>query len=295
MTPIAARVEAQAKINLHLRVLGRESSGYHQIETLYQRISLADTVAVHTGGAGRSLDCRGADVGPTEHNLAWRAALGFAEATGWPSSFAIEIEKRIPVGGGLGGGSADAGAVLRLLLALAPPPVARAAHGALASLAARLGADVPFLAGELPLAIGLGRGERLLPLAPLPDREVLLCAPSFGVSSATAFGWLAESRGGCAIAQHSALQTLRPVSWTTIAGFSGNDLEVPVFEHHPVLSEIRDELERAGATVARMSGTGSTVFGVFGAANEARTAARPNSCTSFSVRTLSLVAAVETL
>ena len=83
--------------------------------------------------------------------------------------------------------------------------------------------------------------------------------------------------------------------WTTIAGFSGNDLEVPVFERHPVLAEIRDELERAGATVARMSGSGSTVFGVFGAENEARTAARPNSCTSYSVRTLSLVAAVQTL
>jgi 4-diphosphocytidyl-2-C-methyl-D-erythritol kinase len=104
----AGRVAAQAKINLALRVLAREVSGYHQIETLFCRIALADTVVVRIVARERSLDCHGADLGPIEANLAYRAAAAYAAARGWPDGFAIEIEKRIPVGGGLGGGSADA-------------------------------------------------------------------------------------------------------------------------------------------------------------------------------------------
>src|SRR5262249_10808319 len=119
LTMRTARVEAQAKVNLFLRVLGREASGYHQLETLFQRISLSDTVMVRTDVDGRSIDCHGADCGPPEQNLAWRAALAFREAAGWPDTFAIEVTKEIPVGSGLGGGSADAGAVLRCLNALA--------------------------------------------------------------------------------------------------------------------------------------------------------------------------------
>src|SRR5579864_259804 len=92
-----ARVEAQAKINLFLRILSREPSGYHQLETLFQRIALADSVVVRTGGTGRSLDCRGADAGPVEKNLAWRAAVAFAEISGGPANLQIEIEKRIPI------------------------------------------------------------------------------------------------------------------------------------------------------------------------------------------------------
>src|SRR5262245_8589530 len=115
-----ARTLAQAKVNLFLRVLAREANGYHQLETLFCRLELGDDVAVRVGVGGRSLDCTGGvlppdGLGPVERNLAWRAAVMYAEATGWPNDWAIEIAKRIPVGGGLGGGSADAGAVLRCL------------------------------------------------------------------------------------------------------------------------------------------------------------------------------------
>ena len=181
-----ARVEAQAKINLFLRILSREPSGYHQLETLFQRIALADSVTVRTGGSGRSLDCRGADTGPVEENLAWRAAMAFADAGGGPANFQIEIEKRIPVGGGLGGGSADAAAVLRALNALAERPLD---DTALTAIAFSLGADVPYLVSTHALALGSGRGEKLFPLGALPARDVLLAVPPFGVSSADAFGW----------------------------------------------------------------------------------------------------------
>ena len=253
-------MEAQAKLNLFLRILSREPSGYHQIETLFQRIALADSVTVHRDGAGRSLDCRGADAGPVERNLAWRAAVAYAEAAGGPATFRIEIEKRIPVGGGLGGGSADAAAVLRALNALAERPLD---DGALAGIAFSLGADVPYLLSEHALAIGSGRGERLQPLESMPSRDVLLAIPAFGVSSADAFGWHEEGRASRRPGTRATLPVSRKLEWKTIAALATNDLEGAVIAHHPEIGELRELLRRSGAMLAQMSGSGSTVFGVF--------------------------------
>lgn len=256
----AARVEAQAKLNLFLRVLDREASGYHQLETLFQRIALADTVAVRVDVAGRSLDCRGADVGPVEKNLAWRAANAFATAAGWPDGFRIDIEKRIPVGGGLGGGSADAAAVLRVLNALAPRPLP---EESLAVIAFGLGADVPYLLSEYPLALGTGRGERLVALGPLPARVVMLLVPPLGVSSNDAFAWHDALRGDGAGPMHAPLLLPAPLSWYVAGAYASNDLEAAVFARHPELAELRDALARSGARIARMTGSGSTLFGVY--------------------------------
>ena len=167
-----ARTLAQAKVNLFLRVLAREANGYHQLETLFCRLDLGDDVVVRTNVRGRSLDCQGDVIppnglGPVEWNLAWRAATAYSEATGWPNDWAIEIQKRIPVGGGLGGGSADAGAVLRCLNALNPTPLP---PHALLGIAGQLGADVPFLTSEASFALAWGRGERMLRIAPIPAR-----------------------------------------------------------------------------------------------------------------------------
>src|SRR3954464_3864000 len=125
----SARVAAQAKINLLLRVLAREASGYHSIETIFLRLGLADEVVVRVGDdvRGRTLDCGGdalppGGLGETTTNLAYRAACAYADATGWPTAFAIELTKHIPAGAGLGGGSADAGAGLRRLGAWAAAP-----------------------------------------------------------------------------------------------------------------------------------------------------------------------------
>jgi 4-diphosphocytidyl-2-C-methyl-D-erythritol kinase len=255
-----ARVEAQAKINLFLRILSREPSGYHQLETLFQRIALADSVTVRTGGGGRSLDCRGADTGPVEKNLAWRAAVAFTEAAGGPTGFQIEIEKRIPVGGGLGGGSADAAAVLRALNALAERPLD---DTALAAIAFSLGADVPYLVSAHALALGSGRGEKLFPLGALPARKVLLMVPPFGVSSADAFGWYDDQKASRHSGTRATLPVGRKLEWRTIAALAANDLESVVAEHHPEVSALRDSLRRSGAMVAQMSGSGSVVFGVF--------------------------------
>ena len=121
----AARVLAQAKINLLLRVGPRDQAGYHQIVTVFQRIDLADEVLVRVGGSVRTLDCTGPrlpsrGLGAPEDNLAYRAAVAYAERAKWLRGFSVELTKNIPTGGGLGGGSSDAGAVLRALDALDP-------------------------------------------------------------------------------------------------------------------------------------------------------------------------------
>ena len=258
----SARVTAQAKINLLLRVLAREASGYHSIETVLLRIDLGDDVRVRIA-TGRSLDCAGPAVprsglGPIERNLAFRAAAAYADATGWPTGFAIEIDKRIPVGGGLGGGSADAGAVLRLLDALSPRPLGTR----LVELAAPLGADVAFMTIESPMALGWGRGERLLPLRALAQRHVALVVPDFAVATADAYGWLAADRGTYApsatVIAPDALAT-----WESLALIATNDFERVVSARHPVIAELVDELSSANALVAMLSGSGSAVYGVF--------------------------------
>ena len=260
----AARIRAQAKINLRLRVLAREPSGYHQIETIFARVELADDVRVRTAVRGRTLDCRGSDVGPVEQNLAWRAAMALRDAGG-PDSFGIEIEKRIPVGGGLGGGSADAGAVLRTLNALSNRPLS---DEHLMSLAFSLGADVPFLTTTHPFALGRGRGERLLGLPALPSVTVWLAIPSFGVNTAEAYGWLAELRGD-APPDHGELVMPSLTSWRSIAPLAVNDFEPVVEARHPELGRIREAFRDAGARVALLAGSGSTVLGVFDDASAA--------------------------
>lgn len=261
----SARVVAQAKVNLFLRVLAREASGYHQLETLYCRLALGDEVRVRATDGARSLDCAGAalppsGLGPVERNLAWRAATAFAEAMGWPRGFAIEIEKRIPVGGGLGGGSADAGAVLRALNALAPAPFP---PHTLLRIAGGLGADVPFLTQDAsPLALGWGRGDRLLTLPALPARPCLLFVFPFGIATADAYRWLGESPASAplAVAYHAG----GFASWREVEVMAYNEFERLVLPRHEIIqgvvSGLRHPELREAFDVVLMSGSGATVF-----------------------------------
>jgi 4-diphosphocytidyl-2-C-methyl-D-erythritol kinase len=227
---------AQAKVNLFLRVLAREASGYHQLETLFQRLELGDDVRVRVGVSGRSLDCGGVDLGPTERNLAWRAALAYAEATGWPDGFAIEVAKRIPTGAGLGGGSADAGAVLRCLNVLAPRPLS---PNELLALAAPLGADVPFLTAEAPLALAWGRGERMFALPTLPTRRVHLALFGEGVSTGEAFAALAERRQGAPRVRPIVWTAERLTRWDDVALIATNDFEDVIFPLREDIAAVR--------------------------------------------------------
>lgn len=267
-----ARVEAQAKLNLVLRVLAREESGYHQIETLFCRIALSDTITVRVTDSGASLECSGpvlpaGGLGAPESNLGWRAATAYATATGFPAGFQLSIEKRIPVGGGLGGGSADAGAVLRALNALNPRPVP---PSDLLRLAGSLGADVPFLTqDDSTLALAWGRGERMAALPALPPSRVWLLVPETPVNTADAFRWIDEA-GQTSLPLMITLGQLG--SWKGVAALAGNDFEAVVGERLPVVARLLSNLRTAGmrsllgpASVVAMTGTGSCVAVILGA------------------------------
>ena len=262
-----ARVLAQAKINLWLRVLAREASGYHSLETVFLRLELADRLTVRVEESGRTLDCVGPAIpanglGAVERNLAFRAARAYADEVGWPRGFAIELEKNIPVGAGLGGGSADAGAVLRALDALSPNPLGQR----LVELGGQLGADVPFMTLDSAMALAWGRGDRLLALPPLTSRPVLLGVPDVSVSTADAYAWLDVAQ---ASVDRSAAAVISPESlrtWDAMARAATNDFGDVVGARFPIIGSITDVLRRNGAQIAQLSGSGSAVFSVFSTA-----------------------------
>ena len=253
-------VPAYAKLNLHLAVLAREASGYHSIETVFHRIELADDIMVSVAPPGtRTVRCS-VDVGSVEHNLAYRAAVAFLDATQWDTGFDIDILKRIPAGGGLGGGSADAAATLRGLNALSPMPVPQQQ---LMTIAGSLGADVPFLVSDAMMALAWGRGERMLSLDPLPMRHVALVIPPFRVATVEAYQWLDDSR---AAVYGSAVQEFRYwhlANWDGLAPRVRNDFEAVVANRFPVINPLVQVLRASGAVIAGMTGSGSTVFGIY--------------------------------
>ena len=261
----AARVIAHAKLNLLLHVFDRRPDGYHDLATWFIRLALGDDVVVRLRPTGRTVVCRGADVGPPERNLALRAAEVYADTAGWPTGFAIEVDKRIPVGGGLGGGSADAAAVLRALDALAPEPLGDAR---LARLGARLGSDVPYLVSPDAAAFATGRGESLLAMPSFGEAPVALVCPPFGVATAEAYAWLDADRDAAGWQpQPTGYGNVK--AWTSFPRDVPNDLEPPVSRRHPEIARYIQALRDAGAKSAGMSGSGSTVFGVFDAAPDA--------------------------
>jgi 4-diphosphocytidyl-2-C-methyl-D-erythritol kinase len=291
----AARVAAQGKINLALRILARETSGFHDLETLFCRIALADDVIVRVGDStDRALSVTGEAVpaegfGAPEANLAWRVAAAYADFDNWPRGFAIEIDKVIPVGGGLGGGSADAAAVLRALNALNPRPLPPAE---LLTIAGTLGADVAFLTSEATLALAWGRGDRMLALPALPVRDVALVLPPHPVNTAEAYQWLAASRSAQTGQPHPAvLHPLASVTtWEGVSRLSTNDFEPVVFAKRPELAKVYEKLASVeGVALARMSGSGSTLFALFEDELQLRAVTQATGCRALATTTLESV------
>lgn len=265
MSTPSVTVAAHAKVNLMLRVLEREPGGYHQIETVFQRLALADALTVRATDGACSLDMAFDGIepmalGPREKNLAWRAASAYRDASGWPGGWAIELTKRIPAGAGLGGGSADAAAVLRALEQLAPTKLSAPK---LHAIAASLGADVPFFVSDASLAIGRGRGEKLHVLPALPVAHVAIAVPGFAIPTAEAYADLDAARAGAKVPAATITDGDDFSGWAAIAGQQGNDFEASAFRRYPQLRAIRGEFEHSGALIARLSGSGSTVFGLW--------------------------------
>ncbi len=254
-------VDAAAKVNLFLRVLAAEASGYHGIETLFCRIALADTVRVERREGGTvSLDVDGPDLGPAAANLAVRAAELVLEATGRRFGVHLTLIKRIPTGAGLGGGSADAAAALELVNQLAGNPIPRSELG---HFATRLGADVGFLLSGASLALGWGHGERLLRLPALPKAPVLLLVPPVAIKTVEAYRWVDQARSTAAPRGALTLDLAALASWSDVARMAGNDFESAVFGREPAIREGFEALARTRPLLCRMSGSGSTLFAVY--------------------------------
>lgn len=257
---MSVRVAAPAKVNLSLRVLGRREDGFHEIRTLFQALDLGDELRVSRGGRGLSLEVRGPDLGPTEENLAYRAAELFLEAFGETQGVHIELTKWIPAGAGMGGGSSDAAAVLRALSWLSPFPPP---PGELLRLGAKLGSDVPFFLGASPLAQGTGRGEILTPYRALPAANVVLALP--GVHMSTAEAYKALGRDAWVPADEEALggREGAPSDWDGVIAGLVNDFQAVVTAAHPEVQRSLSALAEAGASGALLSGSGAASFGFF--------------------------------
>lgn len=246
----AMQIEAPAKLNLSLRVVRRREDGFHEIDSVMVRLDgLADRMDIEAADED-TFACDAPGVPTDERNLVLAALGQYREATGWRQPLAIRLEKRVPHGAGLGGGSSDAASALMAFNKLAGEPLA---VDELIGLGATLGSDIPFFLGA-PVARVAGRGEILKAGPELPALPVVLLKPSFGVSTPEAYKRWKDSRELPGI-NYSA----QCLEWGELV----NDLERPVFEKHRFLAEMKRWLAgREGVQGSLMSGSGSTMFAV---------------------------------
>ncbi len=264
------RLNAYAKINLQLRVLGARSDGYHELRTVFQAISLHDTLELErVWRRGIDLAIVGAPLDPGPSNLVWRALDAVTRELRLGGGWRCRLRKRIPMAAGLGGGSSDAAAALvgaERLAGRRLEPERRV------EIAAALGADVPFfLVGGR--ALGAGRGDEITPLDDGPPRWVVIVFPcGIAIPTRDAYAWLRQRLTTAAGAPK--LWISCPPSWTSGDAKLRNDFEAAVFLRHSRLRRIKRRLLLAGAAGAALAGSGSAVFGMFRHPAQARRAAR---------------------
>lgn len=252
-----ARVRAFAKINLDLRVLAKRPDGYHELRTIFQTVSLADTLEISfTPGRKTSIDLE--DKAAIPDNLVTRAARAVMDLSRATGRVEMRLVKQIPMGAGLGGGSSDAAAVLLALPALTGKMLTM---DALCGIGQQLGSDVPFfLFGGT--AVGIGRGTELFPLPDGPARAAAIVAPGIHVSTAEAYGALSPRL--TTESQQNKIFSFQSHTWAVNDGAAGcNDFEAVVLEREPRLAELKKRLVRSGARPAMMTGSGSALFGLF--------------------------------
>ncbi len=250
-------LESPAKINLFLELVGRRSDGYHEIESVMQLVNLCDRVRVRKSRRGIAVTTTGAELPPGRGNLAHRAAALVLSECGEPGGVQVHLEKRIPVAGGLGGGSSNAAAVLVAVNRLYELGLPRER---LQALALQLGSDVPFFLTS-GLAVARGRGERLTCLPPWPPEWLVVANPGIPISTAWAYR---EASSKLTVdsprATMPALTADERLPWPPVWAF--NRLEAVVVPHKPEIRALRSLLEAGGGSPVCMSGSGASVFAV---------------------------------
>lgn len=275
----AFSIDCPAKLNLFLRIVAREPSGYHQIETLFQAVGLHDRVEAHPRVAGIAFEVRPGEtepglgdiaheLGDPADNTVGRAARLFYDVTRIDPGVRLVLTKAIPAGTGLGGASSDAAGTLAVLNELHGRPLRL--HQIM-QLGSRIGSDVPFFCTGTPTSLAWGRGDRLLGRPAPPAAQIVLVIPHARTSTGDAYRevsaklalpvpprWMGDIGTG---------------DWDGIAAMEQNDFELVAFERMPELRAMRDILVSGGAVMARLTGSGSALFGVFADENRARDAA----------------------
>lgn len=264
------REPAWAKINLTLDVLSKRPDGYHDLESIMQAVSLKDDITIIPGTKEPwSIQCDRGDIPCDRRNLAWKAAKLFCESTGWdPDGLQILISKQIPSEAGLGGGSADAAAVLRALNRCVPQPLSIME---LAQLGSMVGSDVPFcvICGT---AFCEGRGEILKPFSKSSVFHYVLCKPALSFSTPKLFAKLDEVNIIHRPNHGAMLQALESDDPETVGEQLCNVFEAAVQDEFPEIAHIKNCLLRYGACGAQMTGSGSVVYGIFPSQTQARRA-----------------------
>jgi len=253
-------IDAYAKINLDLKILGVRPDGYHEVRTVLQSLDLHDTLTFTANPGPFAITCHQPGVPTDARNLVWRAAqllwslrgAGDAPIAG----VQVHLAKRVPAEAGMGGGSSDAAATL---LALSRIWGLSLDLASLARIGARLGADVPFFLGG-GTALGSGKGDDVSPLVEPPPTPVVVVKPPFGVSTPDAYGWFDQDRPP----RTGRAAALTLPGWPAWAHDLRNDLEAPVASRFPQIRRTVRDLTALGAVYAAMTGSGSAVFGLFG-------------------------------
>jgi 4-diphosphocytidyl-2-C-methyl-D-erythritol kinase len=269
------RIPAHAKVNLRLDVLGKRADGYHELRTIFQTVSLHDSLRLRSSRRpGITLSVTGNEKlsqEPLEKNLVYRAVDALRRELKVRAGVEILLEKRIPAGRGLGGGSSDAAAALLGYLRFTEKKM----HSAqLMSIAAELGADVPFfLFGGR--ALGVSKGDEIYPLPDIPKVSLLIVSPKdVHVPTPDAYRWLHAPELASLTKSAAAHKLYRfcALCWSAQEESLANDFEAAVFQRHPRLGKIKRALLRVGASEALLAGSGSAVFGVFPSPAKARRA-----------------------
>jgi len=261
------------KVNLLLNILGKRPDGFHDLETVMYPVRIYDRLLFSVGGHGIQLTCNEPSLPTDSGNLVYRAADLFCKAAQLTVGVRLELEKRIPLAAGLGGGSANAATTLLGLNELFQQPLPPAR---LQELAASLGSDVPFFLQAKP-ALGTGRGEKIQPLGDLPSLNgcvLLLIHPGFGIATAWAYQQLVNFPNvlnGRAGRASTLISLLRSSDLKTAASEFYNSLEAPAFRKYPLLLLFQEFLRENGAVATLMSGSGSTTFAVVQSQSAAET------------------------
>ncbi|CAN5220274.1 4-(cytidine 5'-diphospho)-2-C-methyl-D-erythritol kinase [soil metagenome] len=264
-------LRALAKVNYALEVRGTRSDGYHEVSTVMQSVSLADEVEIETTARGFEIvtEPEDAEIGPLEENTVYKAVRLLGKMAGIGLSARVRLRKRIPAGAGLGGGSADAAATLVGLNELFGLGLS---DEELRKVGLKIGADVPFcLSGGT--ALGEGIGEVLSPLPAPPPHYLVIAKPAAGAETARIYQAYDERLRRGNFSASLAVEALRIGELGALARALGNDLIPTTKSLVPEVRELEEELLRGGALGATMSGTGTSVYGIYGSEAEARAVA----------------------